>query len=439
MIKLTSKKIAEILDFSGEIIDCSIDNVSTDSRNVNKTSVFIAIKGEKFDGHNFIKDVINSGVALVVAEYVPDGVLKDRVIVVEDTLKAYGKIAQYNRRQYKGKVIALTGSSGKTTTKEELKAVLGSYAQTYATTANYNNFIGVPRSLLDIDMNSQFAIIEMGMSNLGEIRYLTQLAEPDIAVVTNVYPMHIEFLKTIENIALAKAEIFSGLKQNGIAIFNEDTNCSDILKREAEKFVSKIYTFGKNNHSSAKFSVEDDCEHYYYNAWCVLKVVEVLGLDADEAIKVINNFGAPEGRGKKHYLTVDNKNILLIDNSYSAGPDATLLAINSLGKLKLDGYKRKIAVIGKMAELGDFSKEAHIRVGKALYQNNIDVVIGVCEETKDILAQLDDKTDKYYFENVDGVYEFLKDKIIADGDVILVKGSHYSSQVFKVVAKLLGK
>lgn len=438
MIKLTSQKIADILGFSGKIINNEIDNVSTDSRNINKNSVFIAIKGEKFDGHNFIKDVINT-VSLVIAEYIPDGIDKNKVIVVEDTLKAYGKIAQYNRRQYKGTVIALTGSSGKTTTKEELKAVLSTYAKTYATTANFNNFIGVPRSLLDIDMTAEYVIIEMGMSALGEIEYLTNRVEPDIAIVTNVYPMHLEFLKTIENIAKAKAEIFSGLKENGIAIFNEDTNCSNILENEAKKYSSQIYKFGKNNHCNAEFSVEDNCEHYYYNAWCVLKVIEVLGLDITPALETINNFGAPEGRGKKHYLTINNKRILLIDNSYSAGPDATILAINSLGKLNADGYKRKIAVIGKMAELGDFTKQAHINVGKALYQNNIDVVIGVCEETKDILSQLDNKTETHYFDSVDGIYETLKDDIIKDGDIILIKGSHYSSQVYKIVAKLLGK
>ena len=434
LIEINSNKIAEILGFSKKVVNVGIKDVSTDSRTIDEASVFVAIKGEKFDGHNFIKEVIEKGAPLVVAEFVPDGVDASKVIVVDDTLKALGKIANYNRRQFRGKVIALTGSSGKTTTKEELKVALSAFGKTYATKANFNNHIGVPRSLLDIDMSAEFVIIEMGMSAPNEIAQLVKLTEPDLAVVTNVLPMHIEFLKTIENIAKAKAEIFTGLTKNGIAIFNQDTNCADILRTEALKYTNNIFEYGKKNHVEASFEVEDEAMHSYYNGWCVLEAVKALGLDVNVGAKAISGFGALEGRGKKYNLNIAGKNVVLVDNSYSAGPDATVLAVESLGKMTVSG--RKIAVIGKMAELGDYTVEAHKKVGVALNENKIDVVIGVCEEAKIILAELADNVEKYYFDNIDGLSEFLLSQILSDGDVVLIKGSHYSSQVYKVANDL---
>lgn len=434
MIKLTATKIAEILGYNKKVIDAEITEISTDSRKVDEHTLFIALKGEKFDGHDFILDVLKAGVPLVLSEKEIAGADPNRVIVVTDTLKAFGKLAQYNRRQYQGTVIALTGSSGKTTTKEELKSALSMYAPTYATSGNFNNFIGVPRSLLDIDMNAKYAIIEMGMSARGEIDYLTHLVEPDVALVTNVYPMHIEFLKTLENIACAKAEIFSGLKDNGIAIYNEDTSHAEILKEAALEKTNNVIGFGKKHHLAPDLVLSEEGEHYYYNAWAVLSVIDALGLDIGKAVEAVQSFSAPEGRGKKYQVNLEGRHITLIDNSYSGGPDATVLAVDALGKLSVQG--RKIALIGKMAELGDYTKEAHIRVGKALKDNQIDVVIGVCAETKDMLAELPAEVEQYYFESIDDVTEFVKDKILQDGDAILIKGSHYSSQVYKVANEL---
>lgn len=434
MIALSAAKVAEILEFKGDVIEAEIREVSTDSRKVDEHTLFIALKGEKFDGHDFILDVLDKGASLVISERPIAGADERRVIVVQDTLKAFGKLAQYNRRQFKGTVIALTGSSGKTTTKEELKAALLAYAPTYATSGNFNNHIGVPRSLLDLDMNARYAVIEMGMSARGEIEYLTSLAEPDVALVTNVYPMHIEFLKSLENIARAKAEIFSGLKKGGIAIYNEDTAHAEILREEALRYATKVCAFGKENHAGTRLCLQDEAEHYYYNAWAVLKVVEVLGLPLEKAVAVVNNFGALEGRGKKHDLNLNGRKITLIDDSYSGQPDAMKLAIRALGKMVVSG--RKIALLGKMAELGEYSKQAHIEVGRVLAENKIDVVIGVCEETKDMLKELPLEVEQYYFPAVEGVADFLLDEVLGEGDVVLVKGAHYSSKVYQVAAAL---
>ncbi|MCM1324906.1 MAG: UDP-N-acetylmuramoyl-tripeptide--D-alanyl-D-alanine ligase [Acetobacter sp.] len=434
MIALSAEKIAEILGYNREVVAAEIREVSTDSRKVDEHTLFIAIKGEKFDGHDFILEVLAKGAPLVVSEHLVQGADERRVIVVEDTLKAFGKLAQYNRRQYKGTLIALTGSSGKTTTKEELKAALSAYAPTYATSGNFNNHIGVPRSLLDLDMNAKYAVIEMGMSARGEIEYLASLAEPDVTLVTNVYPMHIEFLGSLENIALAKAEIFSGLRKGGVAIYNADTAYAEILRDEAQKYAAQVFDYGRTEHPAVELHLQDDAEHYYYNAWAVLKVVEVLGLPLEKAVTVVNEFGALDGRGKKHFLNLRGRKVVLIDDSYSGQPDAMKLAIKALGGIAVSG--RKIALLGKMAELGKYSKQAHIEVGQELAANKVDVVIGVCEETKDMLAELPAEVLQYYFPSVDGVAELLND-ILKDGDVLLIKGAHYSSQVFKVAAELI--
>lgn len=434
MIALSAAKIAEILGYAGKPAAAEIREISTDSRKADEHTLFIALKGEKFDGHDFILDVLKKGVPLVVSEHPVTGADEKRVIIVPDTLKALGKLAQHNRRQYKGTLIALTGSSGKTTTKEELKTALSAYAPTYATSGNFNNHIGVPRSLLDLDMNAKYAVIEMGMSALGEIEYLTSLAEPDVALVTNVYPMHIEFLKSLENIARAKAEIFSGLKTGGIAIYNEDTAYAEILRQEAEKYAGAVYGYGKENHTAAKLHLQDEAEHYYYNAWAVLKVVEVLGLPLDKAVAAINSFGALEGRGKKHLLNLNGRKVTLIDDSYSGQPDAMKLAIKALGEMQTAG--RKIALLGKMAELGDYSKQAHTEVGQALAANGIDIVIGVCGETKDMLSQLPENVTQYYFPSIEGV-ETLLNEILQNNDTLLIKGAHYSSQVFKIAEELI--
>lgn len=200
MIKLNSKKIAEIVGSPMVVVDADVDEVVTDSRVAKRGDLFIAIKGEKFDGHDFVKDVIARGVEVVVVQKQLPDVPAVRQIVVPDTLIAYGKIGRYVRRQFKGKVIALTGSAGKTTTKEELKFALSQFAPTYATGGNHNNFVGVPETLCKLDMNAAYAIIEMGMSAKGEIARLVSFTEPDIAVVTNVYPMHIEFLTVLKGL-----------------------------------------------------------------------------------------------------------------------------------------------------------------------------------------------------------------------------------------------
>ena len=437
MEEISSVKLAEITGAASKPIECMIAGVSTDSRRCGTKDVFVALKGEKFDGHDFVKAVIDSGCPLVIVDHLIDGVAVKKQIVVEDTLQAYGKIGAYNRSLFKGIVIGLTGSAGKTTTKEEIKFILSHFGKVYATPGNHNNFIGVPESLCGLDMDADYAVIEMGMSAKGEISRLTSYVRPDIAIVTNVYPMHIEFFENFEGIARAKAEIFEGLRPNGTAIINEDTNFADVLLAKAREADAKILTFGKNNHPAAAFKTAEDGEHYLYNAWCVLSVVEALGLDVVKAASYIKDFGALDGRGRKHVLNLPGGRgtYILIDDSYSGQPEAMKLALQTLDKMQTNG--RKIAVLGKMAELGALSKEKHVEIGQAAAQTSVDVVVGVCPEMKDMLAQLPPRIKTFYFEDKTPVTEFLLNELLQNGDIVLIKGARYSSKLYQVTEELI--
>ena len=434
MREVNSKKLVEILNSPSQVVDVMIQNVSTDTRSITNGDAFLALKGEKFDAHDFAKQAYENGASILIVSRKIDDVPEERQILVKDTAKAYGEIGRYNRSFFKGKVIALTGSAGKTTTKEELKFVLSAFGKVYATYGNYNNYSGVPRTLLDMDLNADFAIIEMGMSGKGEIADLVSFAEPDIAIVTNVYPMHIEFFDSFEGIAEAKAEIFGGLKNSGKAIINKDSNFADLLRMRALENGAEIIEYGKDI-SKYLFKTAQEGEHFEANARCVLSVVEVLGLDVHKAEAMIPKFEPLAGRGKHWILKENFGTYTLIDDSYSGQPEAMKIAIETLCKMPKKG--RKIAVLGKMAELGDTSKIRHVEIGQVLAASDVDIVVGVCEEMKDTLAQLNPQQTSFYFENKDGLDDFLKNKLLQNNDIVLIKGARYSSKLYQVTESLI--
>lgn len=438
MKEISSQKLAEILGCTAVSADIVINKISTDSRQIDEHSLFVALRGERFDAHDFVVDVVAKGCPLVVVDHLIKDVPVEKQFVVNDTLEAYGKIGAYNRSQFKGTVIGLTGSAGKTTTKEEIAFLLSHFAKTYATAGNHNNQIGVPQSLCELDMDARYAVIEMGMSSKGEISHSVNLVKPDIAVVTNVYPMHIEFFPNFEGIAEAKAEIFKSLRCGGYAIINEDTNFAALLEKRALENGAKVVKFGKNTHPAVELHLSSEGEHYLYNAWCTLSLVNVLGLDVNKAATALANFGALPGRGMQHQLKLpQGGSYTLIDDSYSGQPEAMRLGIEALDKMKTNG--RKIVVLGKMAELGDTSKARHEEIGRVLADSSIDVVIGVKPEMKDMLAQLPAAKEQYYFENRDGVDEFLLNNILQNNDIVLIKGARYSSEMYKVTESLIAK
>ena len=438
MQKINSNKIVEIVNSKSKVVDVEIDNIVTDSRAIKDGDLFVAIKGEKNDGHDYVAEVLKNGAALVLVNHVVDGAPVERQIVVENTIKAYGKIGAYNRSLFKGMVIGLTGSAGKTTTKEEIKFALSQFGKVYATNGNFNNHIGVPATLCKIDMDADYAIIEMGMSAKGEIEELVSYVNPDVAIITNVYPMHIEFFENFEGIAEAKAEIFKSLKKGGIAIINEDTNFAALLEKRAEENGAKVVKFGKQSHPEVELDLKDKGEHNYYNAWCVLSLINALGLNVKATAEYLSGFNALPGRGAKYELNLSNgEKYILIDDSYSGQPEAMIIAIETLSRLPHMG--RKVVVLGKMAELGETSKARHVEVGEVVANSTVDVVIGICPEMKDMLAQVPNTKEKYYFENKEGLDEFLLNNCLQNNDIVLIKGARYSSKLYQVTEKLLEK
>ena len=287
-------------------------------------------------------------------------------------------------------------------------------------------------------MSADYAVIEMGMSAKGEIEELVSYVRPDVAIITNVYPMHIEFFPNFEGIAEAKAEIFRSLKKGGLALINEDTNFAPLLEKRALENGAKVIKFGRDSHPDVALKLPDEGEHNYYNAWCVLSLIKALGLDVKAASEHLSAFNALPGRGAKYKLRLpDGGTYTLIDDSYSGQPEAMKIALETLDKMPAAG--RRVAVLGKMAELGDTSRERHVEIGKVVARSGIDVVIGVCPEMKDMLAQVPESREKHYFENKEGLDDFMINKLLQNKDIVLIKGARYSSKLYQVTESLLEK
>jgi len=439
MLTLSSQQIAQIVGYDAAVNEARIESISTDSRTCLPHDLFVAVRGERFDGHTFVKQVVEAGCPLVIVDHLMEGVSPQKQIVVPDTLDAWGKIGAYIRRQFKGIVIGLTGSSGKTTVKEEIGFLLSKFGKVYVTAGNHNNFIGVPETLCRLDMTADFAVVEMGMSAKGEIARLVSYVQPDIAVVTNVYQMHMAFFETYEQIAEAKAEIFSGLKPGGIAVINQDTDFAALLERRALEHGAVVRKFGLKTHPELPFAADNLPKHQLYNAWCALRVVEALGLDVAKAAAAVKDFKPLDGRGREHRLRLPQGRgyYTLIDDSYSGQPEAMKIAIDVLKDKQTQG--RKIVVLGKMAELGAVSKEKHIEIGQKVASGGIDIAIGVCPEMKDMLSELSGAMEQYYFENKDPIAEFLLNQLLQNDDIVLIKGARYSSKMYQVADELIKK
>lgn len=436
MQKISAEKLIEIVGSSSNVVAAEFDRVITDSRQAAPGVLFVALRGEKFDGHDFVGEVLQNGAALALVEHLVPGAPAERQVVVSDSLEAFGKIGAFNRSRFKGIVVGLTGSAGKTTTKEEIKFALSRFGKVYATAGNHNNYVGVPLSLCEMDMDADYAVIEMGMSSKGEIARLTSYVRPDLALITNVYPMHIEFFDGFEGIAEAKAEIFEGLRQPGIAVINEDTNFASLLQQRAAEQGATIVKFGRNDHYQGKLELPQEGEAQLYNAWATLAVIAALGLDTDKAAVALKDFGALPGRGKRHRLKLPDGGVFtLIDDSYSGQPEAMKIAIDGLAQTETAG--RRIAVLGKMAELGETSEARHIEIGEKLAAAPVDVVVGVCPEMKAMLARLRSDQEAHYFEDKEGLDDFLVNKLLQNNDILLIKGARYSSKLYQVTDALL--
>lgn len=426
----------------------SASGVSIDSRSVRKGDLFIALVGENNDAHQFVGSAIENGAVAAVVSKKIDGVSEDKLLIVDDTFKALEDLGCAARQRTSAKIIGITGSVGKTGTKELLAAAFGTSGQTHASVKSYNNMWGVPLSLANMHAGSDFGIFEMGMNHPNEITPLTKQVRPDIAIITTIAPVHIEhFENGMEGIADAKAEIFNGLVEGGIAILPRNNEWFEHLFEKATACGAKIYSFGEHEDADAKmiscleaangtrtkanilgeeidFTLQIAGKHIATNALAVLLAVKLAGQDIKKAAKAMTQQMAVPGRGAREELNYgDPKNpVTLIDESYNASPEAMRAAFRVLALIDPGRGGRRIAILGDMLELGKDSARLHADLALPLKTSNVDLVYTCGKAMKNLHDNLPANKRGAHKETSAELAQIVPDVLIP-GDVVMVKGS----------------
>jgi UDP-N-acetylmuramoyl-tripeptide--D-alanyl-D-alanine ligase len=420
--------------------------VSIDTRTIEEGDLFVALRGDNNDGHIYLNEAANKGAAAALVDSIPDDFTgKIPTIIVTDVLEALVALAKYKRAHTKAKIIGITGSVGKTSVKEGVAQVLGGFGKVHTTIGNLNNHIGLPLSLARMAKDCDFAVLELGMSGAGEISYLSKILQPDIAVITNIKPMHLEFFDSVEAIARAKAEIFDGMKNDGIAILPRDDKFFDILNKTTP---NKVLSFGlssgsnvlllKNNaiNFGQNISLQYEGElfdyllpifgdHHAINSAIIFAVCTATQIDLNRVTKSLSKLEAIKGRGKITKVSHAGKNFTLIDDSYNAGPDSMRAAFSVLSEIKKQNSGRAIALLGDMLELGEKSQEFHRGLSVDILESNLDKVFTAGVAMNNLTKKLPEDISGGNFDSpADILPEF--EKYVADGDVVLVKGSNGS-------------
>lgn len=436
--------------------DC--ENFCTDTRKILENDVYVGLKGENFNGNEYYEEALKKGakVAIVSGIEIPKEKLeqyKDKTIIeVDDSLIAFGKIAEYKRSLYNIPVIQVTGSVGKTSTRDIIANVIRTKYKTLQTEGNLNNHIGLPTTILKLK-DHEALVVESGMNHLGEISYLGKITKPTIAVITNVGTAHIGLLGSRENILKAKLEILENLKPEGTIVINND---NDMLNKWAkEDKVYKKYTFGideksdvmayniKIGNNSSTYNVKINNEeytvnvpisgkHFVYNSLCAIAVGNLLGISPENIIKGIETFSLTKNRME---VVKIKDNVTVINDAYNASYDSMKPALEYLSELPTN---RKIAVLGDMFELGEFSEEIHRKVGIEVVTHKIDILVTVGKLAKYIAEEA-----KYLrmpeeniisLETTEEASKYLN-KILQKDDAVLLKAAHgmHFSEIFKSI------
>lgn len=429
------------LDFTG---------INTDTRTIKKGELFIALKGENFDGHAYAGKAAESGAAGILASRKVD-VEGIPVIYVEDTLKGYQDIAHAYRMKFSRlKVVAITGSNGKTSTKDMVATVLASRYNVVKTQANFNNEIGLPRTLLGIQPDTDIAVVEMGMRGLGQIKAMCAIARPDVAVISNVGSTHVGELGSLDNIAKAKSEILEDLPSDGFAVLNGDlprvramekklhtgvswfgfTEADDVRAENVEITADGSRFICKTADGSAEFFIPQIGEHNVMNALSAIAVGRHFGVQLNNIKTALQ--GTVLTGSRQELLHFGSYTV--INDAYNASPASMEAAFATLARLKQSAQPpcRTIAVVADMLELGDTAVEAHQNVGRMAAKAKTDILLGYGEETKATVdAAVAEGVAAFHFADRQGAADKLAE-ILQPGDIVLLKGSH-SMQVSGII------
>ncbi|MBT4484947.1 MAG: UDP-N-acetylmuramoyl-tripeptide--D-alanyl-D-alanine ligase [Candidatus Latescibacteria bacterium] len=427
--------------FPEALLERNITGVSTDSRTIHGGEVFFAVRGEKFDGAEHVLGAFESGAlcAVVNEDSMKEEFDKLAVIPVKDTIRALGEAASDYRSSFKATVVAVTGTTGKTTCREMMLAVLATRFHVHGTKGNYNNHIGMPLTVFGLDDSHECAVFELGMSAPGEIEYLAGIAKPDVGVILNVGPAHMELFSSVKFVADAKMELLDALDSEGTAVINGD---DEHLKAGEFRSKSRLVRFGINRpwdywaenlvvHRDGCYSFDVEGHnvklnvpglHTVYNALAAYTTGMLLGVASSEAVKALEAFTAPD---KRMQIVVKN-GISFINDSYNANPMSMKSAAEVLNNVSIPDGGRKIAVLGDMLELGNFSIKAHLNIGKVFAALSLEWLCFVGDNTahyeQGALEGGFTSEKIRCFPDVKAASEFIND-IKRPGDVILVKGS----------------
>jgi len=425
--------------------------VEIDSRKVQLGDLFVAIKGDRVDGHLYVADALARGAVAAIVSTIPEGISRTAsLLVVDDTLVALGGLAKAARARSSAKIVGVTGSVGKTSTKEMLRLALATHGKTYATTGNYNNHIGTPLNLANLPADAAFGVFEMGMNHAGEISHLTHMVRPDVMVITNIEAVHLEFFKDLQAIADAKAEIFEGAEKGAVAVLNADNSFCDYLIEKARALHIAPLTFGEKETADARlltyeatatgaemmiklagqtisFALAATGKHWALTALTALTVAQALKLPLPKTAAALADFSEVEGRGKVLPLALAEGNAWLVDDSYNASPVSMRAAISKADEVwKLHGKKgRKIAALGDMLELGNDAPHLHASLSDTLIAHGFDMVFTAGALMQHLSAALPKAQRGQHMLDAKQLMPLLQ-KTLAQGDVLLVKGSHGS-------------